>query len=205
MWGFVFCGVDGGGWRWVGGSCVPWGKSGVVSCGWIDLPPKIVGETSSLSRLALPFFDFPPSRLRPPCSDFAPPPSPPPRRRWLEDAITEWQTSQGHLVAADNAGYSPRQVEEVKLVLRLLPVFFTTVLYWTIYCQMGSMFVQQGSLMDERVRGCGVSPRVGRCHDNLRLYEIMRGVRNCEGRLQTRAWWLGWGVMGTGRVGLGRG
>lgn len=59
--------------------------------------------------------------------------------RWLEDAITEWQTSQGQLVIAHGAaadggsglgGYTPQQVEEVKLVLRLLPVFFTTVLYW---------------------------------------------------------------------------
>lgn len=59
--------------------------------------------------------------------------------RWLEDAITEWQTSQGQLVVASGAsgasgaalgGYTPQQVEEVKLVLRLLPVFFTTVMYW---------------------------------------------------------------------------
>jgi hypothetical protein len=67
--------------------------------------------------------------------------------RWLEDAITEWQTSQGHMVVADAlgpaaavghggpsgghlGGYTPQQVEEVKLVLRLLPVFCTTVLYW---------------------------------------------------------------------------
>jgi peptide/histidine transporter 3/4 len=28
-------------------------------------------------------------------------------------------------------------VEEVKLVLRLLPIFATTVLYWTIYMQVG--------------------------------------------------------------------
>ena len=31
--------------------------------------------------------------------------------------------------------FSQRQVEEVKLVLRLLPVFATTSLYWTIYMQ----------------------------------------------------------------------
>lgn len=28
------------------------------------------------------------------------------------------------------AGYTPKQVEEVKLVLRLLPVFFSSILYW---------------------------------------------------------------------------
>jgi hypothetical protein len=51
----------------------------------------------------------------------------------------------------------PAQVEEVKMVLRMLPIFFTTMLYWTIYVQMGSMFVQQGSLMDGRVR-CRAGP-----------------------------------------------
>jgi len=68
--------------------------------------------------------------------------------RWLEDAVTEWQTSQGQVVTAGGlAGYTPKQVEEVKLVLRLLPIFAATVLYWTIYTQMGTLFVQQGTLM----------------------------------------------------------
>ena len=30
------------------------------------------------------------------------------------------------------AGYTPKQVEEVKMVLRLLPVFCATVLYWWV-------------------------------------------------------------------------
>ncbi|KAG2452163.1 hypothetical protein HYH02_003195 [Chlamydomonas schloesseri] len=69
--------------------------------------------------------------------------------RWLENAITDWQTSQGTVMHLDGmAGhYTPQQVEEVKMVLRLMPVFFTTMLYWTIYTQMGSFFVQQGNLM----------------------------------------------------------
>lgn len=69
--------------------------------------------------------------------------------RWLEDAITEWETSQGqHMHVEGLRGhYTPKQVEEVKLVLRLLPVFGATVLYWTIYTQMSVMFVSQGSLM----------------------------------------------------------
>eukprot|EP00878_Enallax_costatus_P010038 GHUV01010477.1.p1 GENE.GHUV01010477.1~~GHUV01010477.1.p1 ORF type:complete len:428 (+),score=155.40 GHUV01010477.1:2685-3968(+) len=79
--------------------------------------------------------------------------------RWLEDAITEWQTSQeGQLSSGADVsrsrhlgGYTPQQVEEVKMVLRLLPVFCTTALYWTIYAMMGTMFIQQGTLMDNRV------------------------------------------------------
>ncbi|GIL61727.1 hypothetical protein Vafri_16126 [Volvox africanus] len=75
--------------------------------------------------------------------------SPSMSHRWLEDAITDWQTSQGTVMHVDGlAGhYTPQQVEEVKMVLRLMPVFFTTMLYWTIYTQMSSFFVQQGNLM----------------------------------------------------------
>ena len=32
------------------------------------------------------------------------------------------------------AGYTPKQVEEVKLVLRLLPIFAATVAYWWVGC-----------------------------------------------------------------------
>jgi peptide/histidine transporter 3/4 len=69
--------------------------------------------------------------------------------RWLEDAITEWETSQGQHVHVEGlqGHYTPKQVEEVKLVLRLLPVFGATVLYWTIYTQMSVMFVTQGGMM----------------------------------------------------------
>lgn len=40
-------------------------------------------------------------------------------------------------------GYTAAQVEEVRFVIRLLPVFFTTILYWTVYAQMGTFFIMQ--------------------------------------------------------------
>lgn len=40
-------------------------------------------------------------------------------------------------------GYTPAQVEEVRMVFRLLPIFFTTILYWTVYAQMGTFFIMQ--------------------------------------------------------------
>ncbi|KAL4443298.1 hypothetical protein ABPG75_011035 [Micractinium tetrahymenae] len=64
--------------------------------------------------------------------------------QWL-DAAAEVR------VAGGARRFSVRQVEEVKLVLRLLPVFGATLLYWTIYMQMGSFFVAQGVLMDRSV------------------------------------------------------
>ena len=45
--------------------------------------------------------------------------------------VCHMQTSQGqHMHMGGLAGYTPKQVEEVKMVLRLLPVFAATVLYW---------------------------------------------------------------------------
>ena len=37
-------------------------------------------------------------------------------------------------------------------MLRLLPIFWTTVVYWTLYGFMGTFFIAQGSLMDNAVR-----------------------------------------------------
>jgi hypothetical protein len=50
----------------------------------------------------------------------------------LSSVHTPWlQTSQGQHIHVDGlAGYTPKQVEEVKMVLRLLPVFAATVMYW---------------------------------------------------------------------------
>ena len=50
-------------------------------------------------------------------------------------------------------GYSPEQVEEVRLVLRLLPVFGATILYWSVYAQMGTFFIMQaraGHVLEDR-------------------------------------------------------
>ncbi|RMZ54186.1 hypothetical protein APUTEX25_005342, partial [Auxenochlorella protothecoides] len=57
---------------------------------------------------------------------------------WL-DAATRTRVSPGGV-----ARFTRRQVEEVKLVLRMLPIFVTTILYWT----MGSFFVVQGASMN---------------------------------------------------------
>ena len=37
------------------------------------------------------------------------------------------------------------------MVMRLLPTFCTSILYWTVYSQMGSVFVEQGRQMDCRL------------------------------------------------------
>mmetsp|Transcript_12865 Transcript_12865/g.24448 ORF Transcript_12865/g.24448 Transcript_12865/m.24448 type:complete len:571 (-) Transcript_12865:303-2015(-) len=49
--------------------------------------------------------------------------------------------------------FSRTQIHEVRLVLKVMPVFLTSVMYWTVYQQMSSVFVQQGVQMDRNVGG----------------------------------------------------
>ncbi|KAL8130505.1 hypothetical protein V2J09_019660 [Rumex salicifolius] len=42
-------------------------------------------------------------------------------------------------------------VEEVKMILRMLPIWATTILFWTIYAQMTTLSVAQAATMDRRV------------------------------------------------------
>ncbi|KAL6550198.1 hypothetical protein OROMI_020686 [Orobanche minor] len=42
-------------------------------------------------------------------------------------------------------------VEEVKLVIRMVPTWATTVLFWTVYAQMTTFSVSQATTMDRRI------------------------------------------------------
>ncbi|XWS49086.1 hypothetical protein CRYUN_Cryun13aG0133400 [Craigia yunnanensis] len=42
-------------------------------------------------------------------------------------------------------------VEEVKLVLRMLPIWATTVIFWTVYAQMTTFSVSQATTMDRHI------------------------------------------------------
>ena len=55
------------------------------------------------------------------------------------------------------AGFTADQVEEVRCVVRMLPVFFTTILYWTIYAQVLPMAVRLFA-RSSHVRGHLLSP-----------------------------------------------
>lgn len=45
------------------------------------------------------------------------------------------------------------RVEEVKMMARLLPVWATTILFWTAYAQMITFSVQQASTMERSIGG----------------------------------------------------
>ncbi|KAJ8768885.1 hypothetical protein K2173_023880 [Erythroxylum novogranatense] len=42
-------------------------------------------------------------------------------------------------------------VEEVKLVIRMLPIWATTIIFWTVYAQMTTFSVSQASTMDRHI------------------------------------------------------
>jgi peptide/histidine transporter 3/4 len=69
---------------------------------------------------------------------------PPALPRWLLRATRE-----------HGGRYTAAQVEEVAMVLALLPVFCTGIVYWMVYAQMGSVFVEQGAQMDRRLGRTG--------------------------------------------------
>ncbi|XP_047059305.1 protein NRT1/ PTR FAMILY 6.2-like [Lolium rigidum] len=48
---------------------------------------------------------------------------------------------------------SVSRVEEVKMIARLMPVWATTILFWTIYAQMITFSVEQATTMDRRMGG----------------------------------------------------
>lgn len=46
---------------------------------------------------------------------------------------------------------SVTRVEEVKMMARLLPIWATTIIFWTTYAQMITFSVQQASTMDRNI------------------------------------------------------
>ncbi|CAN6486494.1 unnamed protein product [Victoria cruziana] len=50
------------------------------------------------------------------------------------------------------------QVEELKLLLRLSPVWFTGIIYSAVYAQMYTVFIEQGSIMERNVGKFAVPP-----------------------------------------------
>ena len=44
--------------------------------------------------------------------------------------------------------YGASRVAEVRRLGASVPVFLCSILYWTVYCQMGSTFIEQGKQMD---------------------------------------------------------
>lgn len=48
------------------------------------------------------------------------------------------------------------QVEEVKMVISLIPIWSTCILFWTVYSQMNTFTIEQASIMDRKVAGFSI-------------------------------------------------
>ncbi|KAL6652601.1 hypothetical protein ACP70R_011526 [Stipagrostis hirtigluma subsp. patula] len=73
------------------------------------------------------------------------------RLRWLDKAaIVDADLAREHLPAA--AGPTMTEVEEVKMVAKLIPIWSTCILFWTVYSQMTTFSVEQAARMDRHLR-----------------------------------------------------
>lgn len=58
----------------------------------------------------------------------------------------------GKQQASAAAASTVTEVEEVKMVVKLLPIWSTCILFWTVYSQMTTFSVEQATRMDRRLR-----------------------------------------------------
>ncbi|XP_057513127.1 protein NRT1/ PTR FAMILY 7.3-like [Actinidia eriantha] len=73
-------------------------------------------------------------------------------------------TSKEYTDVQDKGSHNPwwlcpvTQVEEVKCVLRLLPIWLCTILYSVVFTQMASLFVEQGAAMKTNIASFHIPP-----------------------------------------------
>ncbi|KAL5186523.1 Protein NRT1/ PTR FAMILY 6.3 [Glycine soja] len=74
--------------------------------------------------------------------------------RFLDKAAIKDPKMDGEEITMQRNWYlsTLTDVEEVKMVQRMLPVWATTIMFWTVYSQMTTFSVQQATTMDRRIR-----------------------------------------------------
>ncbi|RZB56813.1 Protein NRT1/ PTR FAMILY 6.3 isoform B [Glycine soja] len=75
--------------------------------------------------------------------------------RFLDKAAIKDPKTDGEEITMERKWYlsTLTDVEEVKMVQRMLPVWATTIMFWTVYAQMTTFSVQQATTMDRRIIG----------------------------------------------------
>ncbi|XP_059444287.1 protein NRT1/ PTR FAMILY 6.3-like [Corylus avellana] len=72
--------------------------------------------------------------------------------RFLDKAAIKYPEMGGSITAVNKWYVSTLiDVEEVKLVIRMLPIWATTIMFWTVYAQMTTFSVSQATTMDRRI------------------------------------------------------
>lgn len=67
-----------------------------------------------------------------------------------DSKATNEGTTNPWLVATVN------QVEEVKMVINLIPIWSTGILFWTVYSQMNTFTIEQASIMNRKYGGFNI-------------------------------------------------
>lgn len=94
----------------------------------------------------------------------------------------------GELSAGSVAGFTAEQVEEVRMVVRMFPIFLTTIFYWTIYSQASAFSPPTFSLICTRCLSAGSKALLSRCSkleatsQCLRKKEHRRMRDTCTGK-----------------------
>ncbi|KAH9313925.1 hypothetical protein KI387_022552 [Taxus chinensis] len=73
--------------------------------------------------------------------------------RFLDKATVAIDSDHGHKINIDWRLCTVTQVEKVKLVLRLLPIWVACLMYGVVVDQYPTFFTKQGSTMDRRITG----------------------------------------------------
>ncbi|KAL1371221.1 hypothetical protein HN51_001445 [Arachis hypogaea] len=73
--------------------------------------------------------------------------------RFLDKAAIRDSNTVGGETTAERKWYlsTLTDIEEVKMVLRMLPIWATTIMFWTIYAQMSTFSVSQATTMDRHI------------------------------------------------------
>lgn len=73
--------------------------------------------------------------------------------RFLDKAAIKGPKPEGNEITMEKKWYlsTLTDIEEVKMVQRMLPVWATTIMFWTVYAQMTTFSVQQATTMDRRI------------------------------------------------------
>ncbi|OVA11037.1 Proton-dependent oligopeptide transporter family [Macleaya cordata] len=73
--------------------------------------------------------------------------------RFLDKAAIKGNDIEGNRLHIDNKWWlsTLTDVEEVKMVVRMLPIWATTIMFWTVYAQMTTFSVSQATTMDRHI------------------------------------------------------
>jgi peptide/histidine transporter 3/4 len=77
-----------------------------------------------------------------------------PEYKWLEKACTVTKPAG----SPDRWLVTLTEVEELKCIVRLLPVMLTLIVYNSVYAQMTTLFILQGEGMDTQLGSLNVAP-----------------------------------------------